>query len=143
MGTLAVETASRDSAKTGAVVKAVAPLLGLTPGSAHQHIQRMRRELPLLVRAAYQLDRLPWLDWFLTPMETERCALVCGHVTGDIRSVLVKGAVDRTEDSAREAYLHAQDQTTAQEFDSRLEREQMAIVATRRFLRLRHPELVR
>lgn len=143
MGTVAVTAAAHHSAKAGAVVRALAPRLGLTPGSAHQHLQRIRRELPLVLRTAWELERQAWADWFFAPLESERGALLGGRISADLQHILAKGSVDRCEDSAREAYLATQDTLTAREFDLRLEREQMAIAAARRFLRLRHPELVR
>lgn len=137
--TLQPAAAADNSAGTGCVVRALAPRLGLKPNSCHQHMQRIRRELPIIVRTGIELGRQAWIDWLFALADMERMGPV--DLSAGLAHVFSKGTVDRTEDGAREAYLHRQDLGSAREFDARLEKEQIAIAATRRFLRARHPEL--
>lgn len=127
---------ARASARVSPVAVAFGKRAGLTPGSAHQHIQRIRRDLLTLIIAANDADRAQWLDWFF--VEIDQARLTLPRVSGSMSVVLVKGTVDRNEDRSREAYLFEQSDENARDLDARLEREQLCIAETRAYLRQKH-----
>lgn len=127
---------SRDSAKVGPVAREFSRRTGLTPGSAHQHINRIHRELPVLVEAAVAIDRAAWLDWFFATLDLARSSVGGCELTPEM--LMGKGAADRTEDSAREAYMMNASDAHARELDARLEKEWLHILRLRRALRATH-----
>lgn len=135
--TIRAGTVARHSARVSPVAAEFGRRIGRTPESAHRLLQQYRRQLPLLVRAAHEVGRSSWLDWFFADCDLERQGP--GN-EADIHALMVtKGALDRQEDAARESYFQAQDDEHAVSLDYRLEREAMEIARARRALRIRHP----